>query len=443
MQAGLVLLMVTNGAMAQHVIDVGGGTGLTIFKQGAANNVHIVPAPAAQDLVFSTLNAGTTTNSTERIRIKYGTGRVIVGGVGYPRATLTVQGDYYGTGALMLTPAVGETRAHAAAVIQGRNLTYGGTNVDLQFKTQLNGNPVDVMYLGANTLVGIGTNAPTHKLHVNGDIRARFASVDAVMLTDVATNTTLGFGTGFEGNGNVAIGRKAGHGGLPFANHSVFIGYNSGIDFSNVTFENNQNPLTSGKSVFVVNNQAQLHNPLLFGTFVDNTNKEDPASHTVNGSMAQLAINTHHLVDSCALTIAGAVHVGPKDLNPTSFPKDSLYQHYLLWVERGIVTEDLAMVKVASWSDFVFDETYNLPELAEVEKFVKDNKHLPGVPSEAKVKAEGYTVHQMNKILLQKVEELTLYTIRQQKEIDEQQKQLELLKALAAEVAALKDKINK
>src|SRR5688500_9419845 len=117
MQAVLLLLMVVNGAKAQHVIDLGGGTGLTIFKQGTGNQVHMVPAPSAQDLVFGTLKTGTTTDWADRIRIKYGTGRVIIGGAGTARATLSVLGDYYGTGALMLTPAVGETRAPGAAVI--------------------------------------------------------------------------------------------------------------------------------------------------------------------------------------------------------------------------------------------------------------------------------------------------------------------------------------
>src|SRR5690606_1139228 len=98
-------------------------------------------------------------------------------------------------------------------------------------------------------------------------------------------------------------------------------------------------------------------------TFVDNQNHDDPSSRTEAGSMAQLAINTHHLVDSCALTVAGGVHIGPKDVNPAHFAEDTLFNNFLLWVERGIVTEDLAIAKVEEWSDHVFGEDYTLAGL--------------------------------------------------------------------------------
>jgi hypothetical protein len=76
-------------------------------------------------------------------------------------------------------------------------------------------------------------------------------------------------------------------------------------------------------------------------------------------------------------------------------------------------------VKVeANWADFVFEEDYQLKPLEEVEEFVKENKHLPDIPSEEEVEKEGISVGEMNAKLLQKIEELMLYTIKQQKEID-------------------------
>ncbi len=78
-------------------------------------------------------------------------------------------------------------------------------------------------------------------------------------------------------------------------------------------------------------------------------------------------------------------------------------------------------------ADFVFEEDYSLRDLSEVENFVKENKHLPEVPSAKDMEQNGVGVAQMNQLLLQKIEELTLYTIQQQKVIEQQG---DLLKAL-------------
>ena len=67
-------------------------------------------------------------------------------------------------------------------------------------------------------------------------------------------------------------------------------------------------------------------------------------------------------------------------------------------------------------ADYVFDENYDLKSLDEVEAFVKENKHLPGVPSASKMKEEGMSLSEMSNLLLEKVEELTLHLIRVEKE---------------------------
>lgn len=76
----------------------------------------------------------------------------------------------------------------------------------------------------------------------------------------------------------------------------------------------------------------------------------------------------------------------------------------------------------SGWADFVFEPTYKLPSLQELEIYINKNKHLPEVPSAAEVEKNGVDVGEMNKILLQKIEELTLHVIRQQKEIEELKK---------------------
>jgi hypothetical protein len=73
---------------------------------------------------------------------------------------------------------------------------------------------------------------------------------------------------------------------------------------------------------------------------------------------------------------------------------------------------------VDQWPDYVFEPDYAMPSLKEVDAFVKRNRHLPGVPSQQTVAERGIEVGNMQAVLLEKVEELTLYTIRQQETID-------------------------
>jgi hypothetical protein len=71
-----------------------------------------------------------------------------------------------------------------------------------------------------------------------------------------------------------------------------------------------------------------------------------------------------------------------------------------------------------TYADFVFEDDYQLTPLSEVEQFIKKNKHLPDVPAEAEVMENGIDLAAMNVKLLQKVEELTLYIIEQNKRIE-------------------------
>lgn len=77
-----------------------------------------------------------------------------------------------------------------------------------------------------------------------------------------------------------------------------------------------------------------------------------------------------------------------------------------------------------SWADYVFKENYNLPSLEEVEQHIKEKGHLKDIPSAKEVAENGIELGEMNKLLLQKIEELTLYTIQLKKEIEILKKQV-------------------
>lgn len=105
--------------------------------------------------------------------------------------------------------------------------------------------------------------------------------------------------------------------------------------------------------------------------------------------------------------------------------------NYRLYVQGGILTErvKIALSSTTDWADYVFADTYELTPLEEVEEYVKENKHLPNVPSAEEMVKEGLDVAKMDAKLLEKIEELTLYLIEQNKQIE----------ALKAEVKVLKE----
>lgn len=76
------------------------------------------------------------------------------------------------------------------------------------------------------------------------------------------------------------------------------------------------------------------------------------------------------------------------------------------------------VVNQHTWPDYVFKKNYRLMPLNIVKQYIDQNGHLPNVPSEKEVIEEGVDLAEMNKILLEKIEELTLYTIQQQEEIE-------------------------
>jgi len=80
-----------------------------------------------------------------------------------------------------------------------------------------------------------------------------------------------------------------------------------------------------------------------------------------------------------------------------------------------------AEVKVEElpWSDFVFDNDYRLMKLSDIEKYIIENKNLPGIPTSQEIQQNGINLGEMNAKLLQKIEELTLYIIDQNKRIEE------------------------
>jgi hypothetical protein len=104
---------------------------------------------------------------------------------------------------------------------------------------------------------------------------------------------------------------------------------------------------------------------------------------------------------------------GAVAINTTDIPAG-----YKLAVNGKIIAEEVLIKNKASWPDFVFKPEYQLMPLGELKRFIKLHQHLPEIPSASEIETIGVETSEMIRILIQKVEELTLHTIRQQEEID-------------------------
>ncbi len=110
------------------------------------------------------------------------------------------------------------------------------------------------------------------------------------------------------------------------------------------------------------------------------------------------------------LRIMGNGNVGIGTTNPTD----------MLTVAGKIGAREIK-VSTGAGADFVFETDYKLPELAELEKFVKMNKHLPEIPTAKEMVENGVNLGELNIKLLQKVEELTLHLIEKEKQLQKQE----------------------
>ncbi len=110
---------------------------------------------------------------------------------------------------------------------------------------------------------------------------------------------------------------------------------------------------------------------------------------------------------------------------------------------NGTVRSREVRVEASPWPDYVFEEGYALTPLEATEKFIKENKHLPNIPSAQEVEREGIALGEMNARLLRKIEEMTLHLIAIQKQVNGLQKAnaglSTIVKSQQTEILSLKD----
>ncbi|AZB01115.1 cell wall anchor protein [Chryseobacterium joostei] len=113
---------------------------------------------------------------------------------------------------------------------------------------------------------------------------------------------------------------------------------------------------------------------------------------------------------------------------------------YRLFVKDGIKAEKIKVENPSSngWADYVFKKDYKLRSLEEVEKHISEKGHLPNIPSAKEVEKDGINLGEMDAKLLEKIEELTLYSIEQNKQLKSQSEEIKELREQVQQLISTK-----
>ncbi|MBG6129160.1 hypothetical protein IWQ47_000148 [Aquimarina sp. EL_43] len=133
------------------------------------------------------------------------------------------------------------------------------------------------------------------------------------------------------------------------------------------------------------------------------------------------------------MTIESNGYVGIGTMNPDM----------KLTVKGNIHAEEVKIDLNVPAPDYVFKKDYNLRSIEEVERFIKKNSHLPEIPSAKEFEQNGVMLAEMDMNLLKKIEELTLYTIRQDKKIKNLERKNEELNSINKKLIELQLRLEK
>ncbi|WP_457129279.1 hypothetical protein [Mucilaginibacter sp. HD30] len=158
---------------------------------------------------------------------------------------------------------------------------------------------------------------------------------------------------------------------------------------------------------------------IVFGNVNSNGRLSDETGYAsvVGGVGAGIKFYTNDGISQpLTLSSTGNVGIGATPIN-----------EYKLAVNGAAIATSMKVKLQANWPDFVFLKDYKLPTLTEVKTYIDKNQHLPDMPSADEVHASGLDLGEMNRLLLKKVEELTLYLIEKDKQLKEQNERINKL----------------
>lgn len=166
---------------------------------------------------------------------------------------------------------------------------------------------------------------------------------------------------------------------------------------------------------------SDLNGNMGFYVFKTNSQTQPMSDATVATMMAMRLRNTGRLV------------IGPKELNSSSPYENDVNMPTRLSVDGRIVAKDLVVSLTDFWPDYVFENNYTLMPLDQLNQYIKNNGHLPGVKPAAELETNGISVSETSKVQMEKIEELTLYMLQLDEKIKKLEQENETLKKTISE----------
>lgn len=279
--------------------------------------------------------------------------------------------------------------------------------------------PIKRLTIDHKGRVGVGTDEPTETLSVKGT-----ASISDKLLANatwIGGDPNLQVGSNFYSKGFIGFHDEE-HGSADFIGYkdNVFFLKNAGYDewWSSTQVEEPALAFSGGlflsSALFNYAGGTELDEQYVdtdqFISFFDSKGNwgADMIAYKDNTfTFAPIAIENENIESSNPnVHVLGKVAIGTRDFSGT----------HKLRVEGSIGAREIK-VQAEGWSDFVFEEHYDLRTIEQIEKYIEKKGHLPEIPSEDDVKENGINLAEMDAKLLMKVEELTLYLIQMNKEI--------------------------
>ncbi|MCZ8169372.1 MAG: hypothetical protein O9297_02700 [Flavobacterium sp.] len=316
---------------------------------------------------------------------------------------------------------------------------------ELQTLTQ-NGNTITLSNGGGSFTLPVDTDTDGQTLALNGQVLSISNGNSVTLPVDGDSNATNELQTLTQNGNTITLSNGGGSFTLPVDTDAQTLALNGNVltisNGNNITLPTTQ--ITAGTNVTVTGNGTAAT------PFVINAN--DTSLYSANGSINQatttglnrvVTMNNRNIwFNSTGSGNNGKIYIG----NTATYPAST--GNYRLYVEGGILTEKVkvALRSTANWADYVFADDYRLMPLNEVEAFIQKNKHLPGVASAETLAKEGLDVAAMQAKHMEKIEELTLYVIDQNKTIEAQQatlsKQQQEIDQLKAQLELLIQKMK-
>ena len=269
--------------------------------------------------------------------------------------------------------------------------------------------------------VGIGTNNPDIKLHVVGNIATQSTSSSQ---PDRRITLMSGSSQILQARNDFFI--RAQYGGIRFSPGNL----SSNPAFSYAHFDARllvSDNSAIGGSLIGYTPSARLEVIGGNGLKVMRDRNESQQSITFNVFPTATGYNSHFIMDGQGLKIGHNSGYRDIQFQTENITRMSIFQngHVGIGTEptqnrlevAGTIGACKVVVEQNNWCDYVFEDDYKLLPINELEAYINDNKHLPNIPSAKSVDEQGLDLGEMQRMMMEKIEELTLYIITQQKKI--------------------------